>query len=157
MQTIRLITQMLDAMLYLYDTHNIIHRDIKPENILVFKEPLVCRGIEEGTTYYQYPTMGIETMEETVMPIASLKVCNLIEGEGFTALPQRRHYTIVAGKDDTSPEMQHTAVFRGREKEVQMNFEKSAVLCGLGEIGFHGAVMTDEFGPLQRIAFIFNS
>ena len=42
MQTIRLITQMLDAMLYLYDTHNIIHRDM-----LVFKEPLVCRGIEE--------------------------------------------------------------------------------------------------------------
>lgn len=47
MQTIRLITQMLDAMLYLNDTHNIIHRDIKPENILVFKEPLVCCGIEE--------------------------------------------------------------------------------------------------------------
>ncbi len=114
----------------------------------------VCRGIEEGTTYYQYPTMGIETMEETVMPIASLKVCNLIEGEGFTALPQRRHYTIVAGEKDTSPEMQHTSVFRGRDKEVQMNFEKSAVLCGLGEIGFHGAVLTDEFGPLQRYCFV---
>ena len=47
MQAIRLITQMMSALLYLYDIHNIIHRDIKPENILVFKEPLVYHGFEE--------------------------------------------------------------------------------------------------------------
>ena len=28
------------------------------------------RGIEEGSTYYQYTTMAVENMEETIMPMA---------------------------------------------------------------------------------------
>ena len=48
----------------------------------------IYRGVEEGTTYYQYTTMGVENMEETIMPMAQLKVANLIEAEGFIALPQ---------------------------------------------------------------------
>ena len=30
----------------------------------------IYRGIEEGSTYYQYTTMAVENMEETVMPMA---------------------------------------------------------------------------------------
>ena len=47
------------------------------------------RGIEEGSTYYQYTTMAVENMEETVMPMATVRVANLLEAEGFTALPQK--------------------------------------------------------------------
>ena len=54
------------------------------------------RGIEEGTTYYQYTTMAVENMEETIMPMAQLKVAMMLEAEGFTALPQRRHQQIMA-------------------------------------------------------------
>ena len=57
----------------------------------------IYRGIEEGSTYYQYTTMAVENMEETIMPMAQIKVANFIESEGFTALPQRRHQNI--GKD----------------------------------------------------------
>ena len=32
------------------------------------------RGTEEGTTFYQYTTMAVENMEETVMPIALLRL-----------------------------------------------------------------------------------
>ena len=39
----------------------------------------IYRGTEEGTTYYQYTTMAVENMEETIMPMTALKVCNLIE------------------------------------------------------------------------------
>ena len=49
------------------------------------------RGVEEGTTYYQYTTMGVECMEETVMPMTLMRVSALIEEEGYLALPQRRH------------------------------------------------------------------
>jgi len=49
----------------------------------------IYRGVEEGTTYYQYTTMGVENLEETVMPLALINVSNLIEEEGFEALPQR--------------------------------------------------------------------
>ncbi len=114
----------------------------------------VYRGIEEGTTYYQFPTMGLETMEETVMPIALLRVCNLIEASGAIALPQRRHYTVMAEADSTNPEAQNDAIFRGRTQEVQMRFEESAVLCGLGERGMNGTVLTDQFGPMVRYCFI---
>ena len=39
------------------------------------------RGIEEGSTYYQYTTMGVENLEETVMPLALINVANLIEDD----------------------------------------------------------------------------
>ena len=43
----------------------------------------IFRGVEEGTTYYQYTTMGVENLEETVMPMALLRVANLIEEDGY--------------------------------------------------------------------------
>ena len=112
------------------------------------------RGIEEGTTFYQYTTMAVENMEETVMPMAQLMVANYIEKQGYLALPQRRHQTIMGEENSTNPEVAYDAIFRGVKKEPQMHFAESAVTCGLGEMGFHGAVLTDEFGPLLRYNFI---
>ncbi len=113
-----------------------------------------CRGIEEGSSYFQYATMGIETPEETIMPMVSLKIANLLESEGYTALPQRRHGQIVAGENDTTPEIAHWAFYRGKSQEIQINFEETAVKCGLGERGLHGSVLSDKFGPLMRYCFV---
>ncbi len=112
------------------------------------------RGIEEGTTFYQYTTMAVENMEETVMPMAQLMAANAIEEEGYLALPQRRHQTIMAEENSTNPEVAYDAIFRGVTREPQMNFSEAAVTCGLGERGLHGAVLTDEFGPFLRYNFI---
>lgn len=112
------------------------------------------RGVEEGTTYYQYTTMGVENLEETIMPMAQLKIANLIESEGFLALPQRRHQQIMAEENSTNPEVLHEAIYRGKVEEVQMNFLDTAVKCGLGEKSLHGSLLTDEFGPMVRYCFI---
>ena len=112
------------------------------------------RGIEEGSTYYQYTTMGVENMEETVMPMASLRMAMRLEEEGYLALPQRRHQQIMAETEGTNPEVAFDAIWRGRTAEVQMNFTDAAVRCGLGEIGLHGALLTEEFGPLVRVCFV---
>ncbi len=114
----------------------------------------IYRGIEEGSTYYQYTTMAVENMEETIMPMAEVKVSMLIEGEGFTALPQRRHQQIMREENSTNPEVAYDAIYRGRTAEIQMNFEDAAVKCGIGEKGLHGAILTDEFGPMVRYCFI---
>ena len=114
----------------------------------------IYRGVEEGTTYYQYTTMGVENMEETIMPMAQLKVANLIEAEGFLALPQRRHQQIMAEENSTNPEVAYDAIYRGKPQEVQMDFLDAAVKCGLGERSFHGTLLTDEFGPMIRYCFI---
>ena len=112
------------------------------------------RGIEEGTTFYQYTTMAVENMEETVMPMAQLRVSNYLESLGYTALPQRRHQTVMAEENDTNPEVAFDAVFRSKTAETQMDFSEAAVLCGLGELGLHGALLTDEFGPFVRVCFV---
>lgn len=54
----------------------------------------IYRGVEEGTTYYQYTTMGVENMEETIMPMAQIKVAMLIESAGKIALPQRKAHRL---------------------------------------------------------------
>ena len=114
----------------------------------------IYRGVEEGTTYYQYSTMGVECIEETIMPMALLRVANLLEEEGFYALPQRKNQLIMASENDTNPEVDYRDIYMGKSMEHQMNFEDAAVKCGLGELGLHGSVLTDEFGPMIRYCFI---
>ena len=112
------------------------------------------RTVEEGTTYYQYTTMGVENLEEIVMPMAQIRVCDIIENEGYCTLPQKRFQTIMEAADSTNPEVDYREIYRGNDKEVQMNFEDAAVKCGLGELGFSGRLLTDEFGPFVRYCFI---
>jgi len=112
------------------------------------------RGIEDGTTYYQYTTMAVETIEENVMPIALLRACAVLEDAGFSALPQRRHQTVMADIASTNPEIDYEEVMRGRKTEVELDFDKTAVLCGLGEIGDHHGLLTKPFGPFQRLCAI---
>lgn len=112
------------------------------------------RGIEEGSTYYQYTTMAVENMEETIMPMAQLKVAVMMEQEGFIALPQRRHQQIMTEENSTNPEVAYDAIYRERKAEVQMDFLNAALKCGLGEKSFHNTLLTDEFGPMVRYCFI---
>lgn len=114
----------------------------------------IYRGVEEGTTYYQYTTMAVENMEETIMPMAQLKVANYIEANGFTAVPQRRHQQIMQEENSTNPEVAYDAVYRNKKAENQMNFADAAVKCGIGEKGLSGAILTDDFGPMVRYCFI---
>ena len=114
----------------------------------------IYRGVEEGSTYYQYTTMAVENMEETVMPMAQLQVAMALEAEGFLALPQRRHQQIMGQENDTNPEVAYDAVYRGRTAEVQMDFLNAAIACGLGEKGLHGGLLTEPFGPMVRYCFI---
>lgn len=114
----------------------------------------VRRGIEEGSTYYQYTTNGIEVLEENVMPNALLRVSALLEEEGFEALPQRRNQTVMQTEDGTNFEVDYREIFRGRKAENQLDFEQCAVDCGLGERGLSGSILTDAFGPCQRWVFL---
>lgn len=114
----------------------------------------IYRGVKEGTTYYQYTTMGVENMEETVMPMASLKVAVYLEEHGYLGLPDRRHETIMAEKDGMNPEVAYDEIYRDRPQEVQMNFLDAAVRCGLGELGLNHTLLTDEFGPFVRYCFV---
>jgi ferredoxin len=114
----------------------------------------IYRGVEEGTTYYQYTTMGVENLEETVMPLALINVANLLEEEGFEAMPQRKSPLIMNEAEGTNPEVDYTDMVRGVQAENQMDFLNAAVQCGLGEKSMIGSLLTDDYGPFIRYCFI---
>lgn len=89
--------------------------------------------------------------------MAQLRVAMMLEQEGFIALPQRRHQQIMSEENSTNPEVAYDAIYRGRDAETQMDFLEAAVKCGLGEKGFHNALLTDEFGPMVRYCFILTN
>lgn len=112
------------------------------------------RGVEEGTVYYQYTTMGVENLEETVMPLAMLRVASAIEEDDFIAIPQRRHQLIMTEENSTNPEVDYTDIFRGIKAENQMDFEKAAEICGIGEVGIGGRIINKDYGPFIRWCFV---
>lgn len=114
----------------------------------------IYRGVEEGTTYYQYTTMGVENLEETVMPLTLINVCNLIEEEGFEAIPQRRNQLIMKETDSTNPEVDYMDIYRGITVENQLDFLNCAVQCGLGERSMINTLLNKDFGPFIRYCFI---
>ncbi len=114
----------------------------------------IYRGVEEGTTYYQYTTMGVENLEETVMPLALINVSNYIEEEGFEAIPQRKNPLILNEEGTTNPEVDYTDVYHGVKAENQIDFVNCAVQCGLGELSKINSILTPEYGPFIRYCFI---
>lgn len=114
----------------------------------------IYRGVEEGTTYYQYTTMGVENLEETVMPLALINVSNYIEEEGFEAIPQRKNPLILNEEGTTNPEVDYTDVYHDVKAENQLDFTNCAVQCGLGEKSMIGSILTKEYGPFIRYCFI---
>lgn len=114
----------------------------------------IYRGIEEGTTYYQYTTMGVENLEETVMPLTLINVSNFIEEEGFEAIPQRINPLILNDEGTTNPEVDYTDIYHGVKAENQLDFVDCAVQCGLGERSKINSILTPEYGPFIRYCFI---
>ena len=114
----------------------------------------IYRGVEEGSTFCQYAKMGVENLEETVMPSALLRVSNLIESEGYIAIPQRVNQLILNDASATNPEVHYADVSYYTDKEFQLDFLNCAVQCGLGERSKIGSLLTEEYGPFVRYCFI---
>ena len=149
----------------------------------VFRIPRgVQRGIEEGTQFFQYPSMAYGGINEIFAPAVLYQVGKLIEDEGYEAFVYRNTGArgSVSDMDGSpgntlSPEEQieisehaknatahHRSVQFTRPTrdinvapDLQFQFRIAAVACGLGEIGWSKMLLTPEFGPLQRLAFIF--
>ncbi len=114
----------------------------------------IYRGVEEGTTYYQYTTMGVENLEETVMPMALLRVCDLLDDEGYYAIPQRISPLIMQEGEGTNPEVDYHDVYHNVTVEQQLDFLNCAVQCGLGEKSKIGSLLNKDFGPFIRYCFV---
>ena len=156
---------------------------VKSVIALAFRIPRgVQRGIEEGTQFYQYPSMAYGGINEIYAPAVLHHVGKVIEDEGYEAVVYRNtggrgvvsdmdgspgntlspEEEIVSSESAKSRTAHHRTVQFTREvsedkvpPDLQFQFRLAAVACGLGEIGWSKMLLTPEFGPLQRVAFIF--
>jgi ferredoxin len=142
----------------------------------------VQRGIEEGTQFYQYPSMAYGGINEIFAPSVLYHVGKVIEDHGYEAMLYRNTGArgVISDMDGSpgntlSPEEQIEVVEQAKSKtahhrsvqftrparpdgvapDLQFHFRLAAVACGLGEMGWSKMFLTPEFGPLQRTAFIF--
>ncbi len=142
----------------------------------------VQQGIEQGTQFYQYPSMAYGGINEIFAPGVLYRVGQFIEDHGYEAMVYRNTgarsiisdmtgqygHTISPEEQIESYEQQKTKTAHHRTvqfarstredtaaPDLQFHFRLAGVACGLGEIGWSKMFLTKEFGPLQRLAFIF--
>ena len=108
----------------------------------------LLRGIEEGTFFAAYPSMGYANINDVYAPIALRETGDFLEDNGYEAVLYQ-NTAIRMGCGQGEP------VREGYPKpDVFLHFRIAAYLCGMGEIGWSKVFLTPRFGPRQRFAFI---
>ncbi|MCL2855534.1 MAG: 4Fe-4S binding protein [Defluviitaleaceae bacterium] len=110
------------------------------------------RGIEEGTSYSTYTLSGSGDINRIIAPMVQRRVASFIEDHGYEATSIMYYGKDLAGTDGT-PAINEDGTPKPAP-EMFINFRVAAVLCGMGEMGHSGMVLTPKFGPAQRFYFI---
>ncbi len=161
-----------------------IYPDAKSAICLAFRIPRgVQRGIEQGTQFFQYPSMAYGGTNQMFGPAVLYELGRMIEDAGYEAFvyrntgargiysdmdgllgqtysPEEKAFSMdnsgngITGDRRTMP---HTRSTREDQipPDMQIHFRLCAVACGLGEIGWSKMLLTPEFGPMQRVMFLF--
>jgi epoxyqueuosine reductase len=133
---------------------------------LAFRIPRgYLRGIEEGTHFYQYPSMGYANINEVYAPMVLHELACLLENHGwegaaFRNTGGRMSVSDMTGSRDEPWEYGRRIRYSRPVAEdrpapdVMFHFRIAAFICGLGEFGWSKLFLTPEFGPRQRFAFM---
>ncbi|MBQ7574229.1 MAG: epoxyqueuosine reductase [Clostridia bacterium] len=120
-------------------------------------------AMDRGVQYYNYTNLGVKYIDEAFVEILLLKMARIIEDAGYDACLQRTVPGLrIKGDKSTSPEVSQTyeliyssPVEEGKPApEVIIDYNKAAVVCGLGTIGLNNKVIAPKYGTYMRYAFI---
>lgn len=114
------------------------------------------RGIEEGTYFSNYSSMGYGGITYLYMPMTILNTAKVIEDAGYEAVPMGHQSDWRAIDNKGVPyEGYSRAVAPGKAiPDVMIHMRIAGFLCGLGEIGYSKMLLTPEFGPRVRVGII---
>ncbi|NPV06407.1 MAG: epoxyqueuosine reductase [Anaerolineae bacterium] len=139
-----------------------IFPDAKAVLVFGFRIPRgTLRGIEEGTFFYVYSSLGYAGINVVQQPVLLWSVAAFLEDEGWEAVPIPNHLdwenTGKHGKDPVVHARVNEAWSRpvSADKpapDVFIHLRIAAFCAGLGEIGYSKLLLTPEFGPRQRLA-----
>lgn len=147
---------------------------------MIFRIPRgYLRGCEEGTHFFQYPSMGYGGINEIYAPSVLYSTAKFIEDHGYEGIVYRNTggrgaLSDMTGKPgrEESPELHRENAGGSNSSpnkrtlnarpakpgmpapDVFIHFRIAAYLCGLGEIGYSKMLLTPQFGPMNRQAFI---
>lgn len=120
-------------------------------------------AMDNQRQYYNYTNLGVKYIDETFAEIFLLKMGGMIENEGYDACLQRSVPGFkVKGDKSMNPEVNRiyelqfaSPVAEGKPApDVIIDYNKAAVVCGLGSIGLHNKVITPKYGTFMRFVFI---
>lgn len=137
-------------------------RQIFPEAqsmiVLGFRIPRgTLRGIEEGTFYVSYASMGYAAINHVLQPMTLWKITAMIEDAGYEAVPIPNNFPWTNNPQaDGQPRLSWSKpVAAGRAApDVFIHLRIAAMAAGVGEIGWSKMLLTKRFGPRQRLAAI---
>ncbi|NUQ01451.1 MAG: hypothetical protein HUU35_16530 [Armatimonadetes bacterium] len=114
------------------------------------------RGIEEGTFFSNYSSMGYGGLTYLYMPLVAINLSKAIEDSGFEAVPIG-HQSDWRAVDNVGGSRQRYSepVAEGRAApDVMLHLRIAGYLAGLGEIGYSKVFLTPQFGPRQRLGVV---
>ena len=140
-------------------------RYIQPEAksciVLAFRVPRgYYRGIEEGTFFSVYTTMGYAGINEVFGPIVLRELVCYLEDEGYESVPLPNIYLRSSAYFDREPTDPDVSVPVSPDKpapDIMIDQRVAAYAAGLGEYGWSKVFLTPEFGPLQRFVSLLTT
>ncbi len=111
------------------------------------------RGIEEGTFFSNYSSMGYGALNWLYIPMTMMNLAKFIEDHGYEAIPLGHLSPWRAIDNLGNPREGYSRpVEPGKPApDVMVHLRIAAFLCGLGEIGWSKMLLTPQFGPRQRL------
>lgn len=126
--------------------------------VLAFRIPRgSLRGIEEGTLFSTYPSMGYAALNQVYGPMVLWNLTRFLEDHGYETVPMLNAnggeaLNTVTGKFRKG---WSRPVREGNPcPDVLVHFRLAAYMAGLGEIGWSKVFLTPEFGPRQRFVVL---
>ena len=140
----------------------------RAKSVVVFANRInrgALRGIEEGTHFSTYASMGYGAINTVYLPTFVIRFARIFEDEGYECVPLGYqcsfgnvidNWALNEGFDPPENKVHRSkAVAPGRARpDVQLHMRISAYLAGLGEIGWSKVFLTPEFGPRQRFGCV---
>jgi ferredoxin len=121
-----------------------------------FRIPRGCfRGIEEGTYFGAYPSMGYAHINLVYAPNVLREVSLFLEDEGYEAVPVQNMVIMGGVNIHHGYKVDRPSVAPDKPvPDVVVHFRLAAVAAGLGEIGYSKVFLSPQFGPRQRLALL---
>ncbi len=114
------------------------------------------RGIEEGTYFSNYSSMGYGGITYLYMPMTVINLAKFIEDQGNEAVPMghQSDWRSIDGDGYLRRNFSRPVAPGRASPDVMIHLRIAAFLCGLGEIGLSKMLLTPQFGPRNRVGVI---